>query len=91
MNFRVVDEHGRQLGTGRNLAALKAELGGQARSAFQALAALKVAAAPRRRRRAGADGVRPRRRRAAASPSPRPRGAPGRDATPPGPSASCPS
>jgi ATP-dependent helicase HrpA len=46
MNFRVVDEHGRQLGTGRNLAALKAELGGQARSAFQALAALKVAAAP---------------------------------------------
>ena len=45
MNFRVVDEHGRQLGTGRNLAALKAELGGQARSAFQALAGLKVAAA----------------------------------------------
>jgi ATP-dependent helicase HrpA len=31
---------------GRNLAALKAELGGQARSAFQALATLKVAAAP---------------------------------------------
>ncbi len=46
MNFRVVDGHGRQLGIGRNLAALKAELGGQARSAFQALAALKVAAAP---------------------------------------------
>jgi ATP-dependent helicase HrpA len=46
MNFRVVDEHGRQLGTGRNLAALKAELGGQARSAFQALAALRPAAAP---------------------------------------------
>ena len=44
MNFRVVDEHGRQLGAGRNLAGLKAELGGQARSAFQALAALKVAA-----------------------------------------------
>ncbi|MCW5664243.1 MAG: ATP-dependent RNA helicase HrpA [Piscinibacter sp.] len=44
MNFRVVDEHGRQLGTGRHLAALKAELGGQARSAFQALAALKVPA-----------------------------------------------
>ena len=42
MNFRVVDEHGRQLGVGRNLAALKADLGGQARSAFQALAALKV-------------------------------------------------
>jgi ATP-dependent helicase HrpA len=48
MNFRVVDEHGRQLGTGRNLAGLKAELGGQARSAFQALAALLpgVASAP---------------------------------------------
>lgn len=42
MNFRIVDEHGRQLGMGRNLAALKAELGGQARSAFQALASLKV-------------------------------------------------
>ena len=45
MNFRVVDEHGRQLGTGRHLASLKAELGGQARSAFQALAALKLPAA----------------------------------------------
>jgi ATP-dependent helicase HrpA len=44
MNFRIVDEHGRQLGMGRNLAALKAELGGQARTAFQALAGLKVAA-----------------------------------------------
>ncbi|MDO4768847.1 MAG: ATP-dependent RNA helicase HrpA [Brachymonas sp.] len=43
MNFRVTDEHGRQLGAGRNLAALKAELGGQARGAFQALAALKTA------------------------------------------------
>lgn len=44
MNFRVCDEHGRQLGMGRNLAALKAELGGLARSAFQALAALRVPA-----------------------------------------------
>ncbi len=44
MNFRVCDEHGRQLGAGRNLAALKAELGGQARSAFQALAVLKAPA-----------------------------------------------
>jgi len=40
-NLRVIDEHGRQLGMGRNLATLKAELGGRARSAFQALAALK--------------------------------------------------
>ena len=46
MNFRVHDEHGRQLGAGRDLAALKAELGGQARSAFQALAVLKGAEAP---------------------------------------------
>ena len=45
MNFRIVDEHGRQLGQGRQLAALKAELGGLARSAFQALAALKLPAA----------------------------------------------
>ena len=42
MNFRVVDEHGRQLGQGRNLGALKAELGAQARGAFQALAGLKL-------------------------------------------------
>ncbi|MEO7401672.1 MAG: ATP-dependent RNA helicase HrpA [Polaromonas sp.] len=41
MNFRVVDEHGRQLGTGRNLGALKGDLGSQARGAFQALAGLK--------------------------------------------------
>src|SRR5690606_22436584 len=42
MNYRVVDEHGRQLGMGRNLAALKSELGAQARGAFQALAAIKA-------------------------------------------------
>ncbi|MDQ6680397.1 MAG: DUF3418 domain-containing protein, partial [Pseudomonadota bacterium] len=45
MNIRVVDEHGRQLGAGRNLAALRAELGGLARSAFQALAALRLPSA----------------------------------------------
>jgi ATP-dependent helicase HrpA len=44
MNFRVVDEHGRQLGMGRNVGALKAELGAKARGAFQALAGMKVAA-----------------------------------------------
>ena len=42
MNYRVVDEHGRQLGLGRNLPVLKAELGALARGAFQALAALKA-------------------------------------------------
>jgi ATP-dependent helicase HrpA len=46
MNLCVVDEHGRQLGMGRNLGALKGELGAKARGAFQALAQLKVAAAP---------------------------------------------
>ncbi len=44
MNLRIVDEHGRQLGMGRNLGALKAELGAQARGAFQALAGLNVKA-----------------------------------------------
>ncbi|MBA3589021.1 ATP-dependent RNA helicase HrpA [Methylibium sp.] len=44
MNFRVDGEHGRQLGSGRHLPTLKAELGVQARSAFQALAGLKVGA-----------------------------------------------
>lgn len=48
MNLRVVDEHGRQLGMGRNLGALKAELGAQARGAFQALAGLNVKASAAR-------------------------------------------
>ncbi len=38
MNFKVVDEHGRQLEMGRNLATLRAELGGQARESFQRIA-----------------------------------------------------
>ncbi|MES2482730.1 MAG: ATP-dependent RNA helicase HrpA [Pseudomonadota bacterium] len=46
MNIRVVDEHGRQLGMGRNLGALKAEWGAKARGAFQALATLKAPASP---------------------------------------------
>ena len=46
MNLCVVNEHGRQLGMGRNLGALKGELGAKARGAFQALAQLKVATAP---------------------------------------------
>ena len=48
MNLRVVDEHGRQLGIGRNLGALRAELGSQARGAFQALAGLKLTAVERK-------------------------------------------
>jgi len=46
MNLRVVDEHGRQLGESRRLAELKAALGAQARSAFQALAALRLPMQP---------------------------------------------
>ncbi len=38
MSFKVVDEHGRMLGAGRNLAQLKAELGKQAVATFQQLA-----------------------------------------------------
>ncbi len=38
MNFKVVDEHGRQLDMGRNLAVLQAELGAQAREQFQKIA-----------------------------------------------------
>jgi ATP-dependent helicase HrpA len=38
MNFKVVDEHGRQLDMGRNLVTLQAELGGQARQSFQRMA-----------------------------------------------------
>jgi ATP-dependent helicase HrpA len=36
MNFRVIDEHGRQLAAGRNIAALRAALGGHAQRQFQA-------------------------------------------------------
>ena len=46
MNFKVVDEHGRQLAMGRNLAALRAELGQQAQRTFQTLAVADAAVAP---------------------------------------------
>ena len=36
MNYKVVDEHGRQLAMGRNLAALRAELGQEAQKRFAA-------------------------------------------------------
>jgi ATP-dependent helicase HrpA len=38
MNFKVIDEHGRQLDMGRNLAKLQAEYGSQARESFQKMA-----------------------------------------------------
>jgi ATP-dependent helicase HrpA len=46
MNFKVIDEHGRQLDMGRNLATLQAELGGQARQSFQRLAEAAPTLAP---------------------------------------------
>ena len=45
MNLQVVDEHGRQRGMGRNLGALKAELGAQGRDAGDQLAGVVLAAA----------------------------------------------
>ncbi len=45
MNFKVIDEHGRQLEMGRNLAQLRAEFGGQAQQSFQNIAARDVPAA----------------------------------------------
>ncbi|CAE6711538.1 ATP-dependent RNA helicase HrpA [Paraburkholderia haematera] len=38
MNFKVIDEHGRQLAMGGNLSQLRAELGGQAQQHFQKIA-----------------------------------------------------
>ncbi|KFX81487.1 ATP-dependent helicase, partial [Ralstonia solanacearum] len=45
MNFKVIDEHGRQLDMGRNLAQLRAELGGRAQQTFQSIAAKDAAVA----------------------------------------------
>ena len=66
MNFRITDEHSRQLGQGRNLAALKAEWGGKARGAFQALAGLKLGRASSSSEKGGDEG-RPERSRATAA------------------------
>ena len=46
MNFKVIDEHGRQLDMGRNLATLQAEFGNQARQSFQKLAEESAPALP---------------------------------------------
>jgi ATP-dependent helicase HrpA len=45
MNFRVIDEHGRQLAMGRNLAQLRAELGEAAGEQFAELARAEVPSA----------------------------------------------
>jgi len=55
MNFKVIDEHGRQLAMGRNLAQLRTELGAQAQQQFQKLAASASAGAD-----AQPDGPKPR-------------------------------
>jgi ATP-dependent helicase HrpA len=88
MNFRIVDEHGRQLGMGRHLASLKAELGGQARSAFQALAALKLGSAMAVPAAAPAAAAAP--TALAAQPDAGPRGGTARAARAPAPQASAP-
>ena len=59
MHLRVVDDHGRQLGQGRSLAALKGDLGGQARGAFQALAGMRAPAAPEPARAAAQPNAKP--------------------------------
>ncbi len=70
MNFKVIDEHGRQLDMGRNLATLQAEYGGQARQSFQKMAEVSApqaaqlqpaapAAASKAHGGARPDGVRP--------------------------------
>lgn len=42
MNFKVLDEYGRQIAMGRNLASLRSELGQEAQKSFQAVAAKEV-------------------------------------------------
>jgi ATP-dependent helicase HrpA len=59
MNFKVIDEHGRQLDMGRNLAGLQAEFGGQARESFQRLADKTVITAPTVTSASAADGHKP--------------------------------
>ncbi|WP_233881278.1 ATP-dependent RNA helicase HrpA [Paraburkholderia flagellata] len=53
MNFKVIDEHGRQLAMGRNLAQLRAELGAQAQQQFQKLASATALAALETRAQGG--------------------------------------
>ncbi len=45
MNFKVIDEHGRQLGMGRNVAQLRAELGEEIQSSFRTAARADIAVA----------------------------------------------
>jgi len=79
MNLRVVDEHGRQLGESRRLAELKATLGAQARTAFQALAALRL---PTQSSAGGAAATADRAEAATRPMRPTPRGAPPTRAAP---------
>ncbi|MGT2470555.1 ATP-dependent RNA helicase HrpA [Paraburkholderia terrae] len=57
MNFKVIDEHGRQLAMGRNLAQLRAELGGQAQQQFQKIASSAAGAALANAGSGGSDAV----------------------------------
>ena len=66
MNFKVIDEHGRQLAMGRNLAQLRAELGALAQQQFQRIAAGAAGAALADARQDAAAGGEPSRMGAAA-------------------------
>ena len=59
MNFKVIDEHGRQLDMGRNLDTLQAEFGGQARQSFQKLAEAQPQAQPQTQPRLAGAGALP--------------------------------
>ncbi len=51
MNFKIVDEHGRQLSMGRNLAQLRAELGAQAQASLRSAAVADTTVAANLQRR----------------------------------------
>lgn len=63
MNFKIVDEHGRQLAMGRHLAQLRIEFGGQAQQLFAEMALASTASASTPAAEEGLDDV------SAASPS----------------------
>jgi ATP-dependent helicase HrpA len=79
MNFKVIDEHGRQLDMGRNLATLQAEFGTQARESFQKMAEANGGQGVSMRALSTSGGKVPRRRQCSmARPRPRPAGGEGR-------------
>ena len=88
MNFKVVDEHGRQLDMGRNLATLQAELGGQARQSFQRMAESTPASGERMQAAFGKPAPAGAAKAAAAAAAPQGKGAPAPAAQPHAPAVS---